>query len=259
MKMIGLTTQKRVFRLMAVVALFAVLVAPLSNVPVALAASNFNKQINYQGKLTDSSGTAVADGSYNMEFNLYTQSSGGSPIWTETRTGGNKVTITSALFSVLLGEVTSLSGVNFNQDLYLSVNIGGTGAPSWDGEMTPRKRFGTVPAAFEADKLDGVDSTQFVFYPAGSFCASCKVAPETFSTSTAGRTMCLPCRVRATLGWAPQVRMLGLLSSAKWWLQTLPPRPRAPPPPSPHSRPRKTSDSLPSPTVTPSIPTLTAF
>ncbi|HEY4518656.1 MAG TPA: hypothetical protein VJG48_03500, partial [Candidatus Paceibacterota bacterium] len=129
---------------------------------VFAATSAFNKQINYQGKLTNSAGTTVSDGDYNIEFKIYTASTGGTLLWTETRTGTDKVTVTNGLFSVLLGSVTSLAGLNYNQDLYLSVNIGGTGAPSWDGEMTPRKRFGTVPAAFVADTLDGLDSDAFI-------------------------------------------------------------------------------------------------
>ncbi|MES2985513.1 MAG: hypothetical protein V4686_00100 [Patescibacteria group bacterium] len=122
----------------------------------------FNPQINYQGKLTDASGNPVANGTYNIEFKLYTVSSGGSPIWTETRTGGDKVTITNGLFSVMLGSVNSISGIDFNQPLYLGVNIGGTGSPSYDGEMTPRKTFGTVPASFVAQTLEGYRAIQFL-------------------------------------------------------------------------------------------------
>ena len=65
----------------AVVALTVVSYLSLLATPV-IAASNFNKQINYQGKLTDSSGIAVADGTYEMEFNftsLYTD--GNRRIW----------------------------------------------------------------------------------------------------------------------------------------------------------------------------------
>ncbi len=129
----------------------------------------FNKQINYQGKLTNASGVAVANGDYNMEFKLMTVSSGGdttqgscttSCAWMETRTGGSKVTVTNGLFSVLLGEVTSLSGVDFNQTLYLSVQIGNTGSPSWDGEMTPRKKLGAVPAAVESERVGGFTPAQ---------------------------------------------------------------------------------------------------
>ncbi len=125
--------------------IFTLAFSPLMNVRSANAA--INKQINYQGKLTTSAGVAVTNGTYNMEFKLYTVSSGGSPIWTETRISGDKVQVTSGLFSVMLGEVTALTGVDFNQTLYLGVNIGGTGSPSWDGEMSPRKKLGAVPAA----------------------------------------------------------------------------------------------------------------
>ncbi|MEN9920940.1 MAG: hypothetical protein RL538_833, partial [Candidatus Parcubacteria bacterium] len=48
--------------------------------------------INYQGKLTDNTGLTVADGTYQIVFKLYTTSTGGSAIWTETRSGGNEVT-----------------------------------------------------------------------------------------------------------------------------------------------------------------------
>ena len=122
----------------------------------------FNPEINYQGKLTNAENVAVADGDYNMEFKLYTTSTGGTAVWTETLTLTNKVTVTNGLFSVLLGNVESLSGVDFNQNVYLGVNIGGSGSASWDGEMTPRKQIASVPSAFEAGLLDGLDSTQFV-------------------------------------------------------------------------------------------------
>lgn len=115
-----------------------------------------NQQINYQGKLTDSSNVTVADGLYDVVFKLYTVSSGGSPIWTETRTGGNQVQVTSGLFSVMLGSVNSIDGINFNQTLYLGVTIGG------DAEMTPRKILGSVPASIEAYNLGGASSTQYI-------------------------------------------------------------------------------------------------
>ena len=127
----------------------------------------FNKQINYQGKLTTSAGVAVANGTYNMEFILYSVSTGGSSLWTETRTGANKVQVTNGLFSVLLGEVNALTGVDFNQTLYLGVNIGGTGTPGWDGEMTPRKKLGAVPAAVVSENANITNdaTTSSAVYP----------------------------------------------------------------------------------------------
>ncbi len=136
----------------------------VANQPKQLAQAAFNPVFNYQGKLTNGSYVAVADGTYNMEFKLYDALGSGSPptggnlLWTETRTGANKVQVTNGLFNVMLGEVTSLSGVDFNKTLFLSVNIGGTGSPSWDGEMAPRKKVGAVPAAFVANSLVGTGS-----------------------------------------------------------------------------------------------------
>ncbi|RLC39843.1 MAG: hypothetical protein DRH33_01795, partial [Candidatus Nealsonbacteria bacterium] len=114
----------------------------------------FNPQINYQGKLTDTNDVAVPDGNYNMEFKLYATSSGGTALWTETCTSTNAITVTNGLFSHLLGSCNPLTGVNFNQPLWLGVNIGGTSSPpTWDGEMSPRKKLGAVPAAFVAEKI----------------------------------------------------------------------------------------------------------
>ncbi len=122
----------------------------------------FNQQINYQGKLATGSNIAVADGKYSVRFKLYTTPSGGSPIWTETwcntsdckgtGTGAdNRITLTSGLFSTMLGSTTSFIGIDFNQTLYIGIDIGGSTASStWDGEMSPRKIVGAVPAAFMA-------------------------------------------------------------------------------------------------------------
>ena len=128
------------------------------------ASSSFNKQINYQGRLTSASGSIVGDGSYNMIFRLYTASTGGSDVFTEVYTSTTtQITVTNGLFSVLLGQLSSLTDFNFNRDLYLSVAVGGSSTPPvWDPEMAPRKRLGAVPSAFEADKIDGLDSSQLI-------------------------------------------------------------------------------------------------
>ncbi len=139
--------------LIAVVAISAL--GYLVVVPKPNANAAYNMVMNYQGKLTNSSYVAVPDGTYNMEFKLYDASTSGSLLWTETRTGGNKVQVTNGLFNVMLGEVSSLTSLDFNKTLFLTVTIGGTGTPSWDTEMTPRKKLGTVPAAFIANSLIG--------------------------------------------------------------------------------------------------------
>jgi hypothetical protein len=130
------------------------------NSATAFASPNF--QINYQGKLTDSTNMAVPDGPYEMEFNIYTEPSGSPPVWTQTYSGANEVQVTSGLFSVMLGSTSPLTSVDFNQTLYLGVTI------EADAEMTPRKILGASPAAFiaaeasDAALLGGIASTSFV-------------------------------------------------------------------------------------------------
>jgi len=139
------------------VAVFAVLFAVIFSFNTNVFAA-FNEEINYQGKLLDGTSSPVADGSYSMTFKLYTVATGGSEVWSETQS----VPVQSGLFSVMLGSSTALTGVDFNQTLYLGINVAG------DGEMTPRKVLGAVPAAFEAnhaadsDTVGGVASTSLL-------------------------------------------------------------------------------------------------
>jgi hypothetical protein len=122
-------------------------------VGVQAVSAQANPQINYQGKLTDGSGIAVPDGMYNMNFWLIASGTAATStaVWSESLTGTDRVQVTNGLFSVMLGSSTPLTGVDFNQTLYLGVEIGGTSTPAWDGEMSPRKVLGTVPAAFVAN------------------------------------------------------------------------------------------------------------
>src|SRR5260221_4744950 len=118
----------------------------------AQAATGINKQINFQGKLVDNNGLNVADSTYSVVFSLYSGSSGGTAVWTET----DSVTTKAGIFQVALGANTVFPGnVDFNSDnLYLCIKV------STDAEMTPRVRFTAVPYAFNAAALDGVVATQ---------------------------------------------------------------------------------------------------
>ncbi|MCK4892044.1 MAG: right-handed parallel beta-helix repeat-containing protein, partial [Candidatus Pacebacteria bacterium] len=55
-----------------------------------------NKQFNYQGKLTDTSGVAIVDGAYDVVLKLYTVAGGGSASWTESWTNAALWTETSS-------------------------------------------------------------------------------------------------------------------------------------------------------------------
>ena len=156
-------TQKTWRKPLTGIVILGLFLAPIET--VFAATSLFPKEINYQAKLTDASGVAVADGNYNITFRLYTTASSATTtnIWEEIHTGGNRVPLTSGLLSTMMGTVTSLASIDFNQTLYLGVEVGGsTLTPSWDGEMSPRKQLGAVPAALVADTLDGLASAAFV-------------------------------------------------------------------------------------------------
>ncbi len=123
-----------------------------------------NSTINFQARLLTASGGVVADGNYNVEFKLYnaSSSSGSSQgsctgdsacLWTETRTSGDVVRVANGYLTVNLGSVTNFPAINWDQELWLTMNVGGTGSPSWDGEMTPRLKLTAVPYAFRAKEL----------------------------------------------------------------------------------------------------------
>ncbi|MBP9709876.1 hypothetical protein KBD61_02495 [Patescibacteria group bacterium] len=128
----------------------------------AQAAAGINRQISYQGKLLNAAGMAVTDGTYQMKFSLYSASSGGTTLWTASGTTALPtaipVAVQDGLFSLLLGDSSAegfwqntLDSVNWNTDaLYLGVTIAS------DSEMSPRKRLGAVPQAFNAEQLQGM-------------------------------------------------------------------------------------------------------
>ncbi|HSX15484.1 MAG TPA: hypothetical protein VLF40_01715 [Candidatus Saccharimonadales bacterium] len=116
--------------------------------------------INFQARLQNGSGAIVPDGTYNVEFKLYGASSGGSALWTEDYLNGNSqgVTVANGYLSVNLGSITAFSGINWDQKLWLTMNIGGTaGSGTYptigDGEMDPRLPLTAVPYAFSAGQL----------------------------------------------------------------------------------------------------------
>jgi hypothetical protein len=127
----------------------------------ANAGSSFNKQINYEGKLTDSSGVAVTDGSYCMKFAIYDALTVGNELWAETwDNNSSKVTTVSGLFAILLGTHTAFTNIFDGAALYLEIRLdpvctGGTYSNVDPEIFTPRKLLGSVPSAFQADQLGG--------------------------------------------------------------------------------------------------------
>ena len=131
---------------------------PLAPEKVSAATSN---QLNFQGRLLTASGALVPDGVYNMEFDLYNVSSGGSSLWTEDRlvTNTQGVSVQNGYYSVYLGEYDAFPAIDWSQDLYLGMTIRGTSSCAWgsctpaDSEMTPRFKLTAVPYAFRASNV----------------------------------------------------------------------------------------------------------
>lgn len=120
--------------------------------------------VNFQARLQTAAGAIVPDGNYNVEFKLYNTDTGGTALWTEDYFNENStgVRVVNGYLSVNLGSVTAFTtNINWDQQLWLTMNIGGTsaGAPTMDGEMNPRLKLTAVPYAFSAGKLSQYNST----------------------------------------------------------------------------------------------------
>lgn len=108
------------------------------------------KLMSYQGVLKDSSSNLLT-GTYSMTFRIYSASTGGTSLWTETQ---SSVSASSGKFSVQLGGVTALN-LDFNADYWLSVQVG------TDAEMSPRVRLTSVGYGFRADyEVNGFTQSQ---------------------------------------------------------------------------------------------------
>ena len=103
-------------------------------------AASISALLNYQGTLTDDNGNPITD-SVEMEFALYTQAEGGSPIWTEAYTSAQAVQVTDGQFHVLLGSQTPLNSSDLSNDVFLGITINGE-------EMLPREILTGSPYAF---------------------------------------------------------------------------------------------------------------
>jgi len=103
------------------------------------------RYINYQGRLTDSTGNPL-DTTVSMVFTIYDDSTGGNAKWSETH---SSVEVAEGLFDVVLGSVDTLYDSVFNAaDRFLGLAVGG------NPEITPRTRVVSVAYAYRAASAD---------------------------------------------------------------------------------------------------------
>jgi len=158
------------------------------------AATGINQEMSFEGKIVTSSGQNIPDGTYNMEFRIYTGctneptgSTGCTPVWTEDYLNNNSqgVTFTSGTYQVNLGSIcafttstcenNSNTAVNWNSyPLYLSLQIGNTsncsannpGSSAFqadcggDGVMNPFVLLTSTPYAMNANAVGGFTASQ---------------------------------------------------------------------------------------------------
>jgi hypothetical protein len=124
-----------------------IILAQLVSVSTALAVPNL---INYQGKLSNASGSALT-GTFTMRFQLYPDLEGGPPVWSETR----NVNVIKGMYDVLLGGVVPFQSGLFSTDpLYLQISV--LNSSNEYEPLTPRQRLTSSPYALRASDADTV-------------------------------------------------------------------------------------------------------
>ena len=108
-----------------------ILMAMVGLLSVALHAE-IPQLVSYQGKVTDGSGTPVADGTYTMRFRIYDQLIGGTLLWDSTNLN---VDVVGGIFAVMLGGTGQPAlALAFDADYWLLVTFAGV-------DQTPRQRL----------------------------------------------------------------------------------------------------------------------
>jgi hypothetical protein len=98
------------------------------------------RPIAFQGILTDTLGKPKPDGPYELRFSLYGAPSGGPALWTELRT----LPVLHGLFTVMLGELTPLYGLDFSSPCWLGIQVGGA------LELVPRLQLSAGGFSYQA-------------------------------------------------------------------------------------------------------------
>lgn len=91
--------------------------------------------LNIQGIVRKSTGANLDDGTYTMTFRLYTTSSGGTNIWSETH---DNMDVTSGVYGAVLGLINPFT-IPFDQPYFLGISVDG------GAEVSPRLRLTASP------------------------------------------------------------------------------------------------------------------
>lgn len=118
---------------------------PVLLILVQAAAAQIPRAISYQGILTDTLGNPKPEGTYSFTFRLYAGASGGTALWSETKT----LEVKRGLFSTLLGDqVVFGPSLTFASPYWLSVQVAN------EPELSPRIPLTTVAYSIRSQKAD---------------------------------------------------------------------------------------------------------
>jgi hypothetical protein len=120
------------------------------------AAASISPVINYQGKLFEDG--SPAEGTRSMTFRLWTDASDGTEVWAE---GPKSVTVWNGVFTTVLGDTVALDANDFDQALWLEVDVGGTTLPR-QRLMGAPYALSLAPGANVEGSIDGGQSMLFV-------------------------------------------------------------------------------------------------
>ncbi|MEO0078658.1 MAG: hypothetical protein ABIK86_06650 [candidate division WOR-3 bacterium] len=115
------------------------------------------QMISYQGRLVDTAGRPVPNGTYAVTFRMFTQDTGGTAFWSEVQ----NVTTRSGLFNCLLGAVNGISYLPQDGNCWLEMQV------HPDPAMTPRVRLVSTAYAYMADVANRADSARPSGYAGG--------------------------------------------------------------------------------------------
>jgi hypothetical protein len=103
------------------------------------------RTLSYQGILSDTLGTPKPDGMYAITFRLYNVSSGGTALWSETKS----LQVRRGLFSTILGDQTAFpSSLIFDRQYWLSIQ------PAGSPELLPRIPLSSVGYSLNSLRSD---------------------------------------------------------------------------------------------------------
>lgn len=106
-----------------------------------------NRPVSYQGTLTNEVGQPVNE-ALPMTFRLYDSADALTPLWTESYSETNPITVQNGQFQVWLGSQEAFPpNLWSHAALYLGIQIAD------DEEMQPRERLGASPYALQAETV----------------------------------------------------------------------------------------------------------